>query len=104
MSNHIIQGRFVVCAATRYGSADQHAENKSLVICSPRHYDATHHRVLDYLPEWLLYSEMEQGFVDQFGVFMDRSEALKVAKEAGQLNTRRTKTAPEDQLFSEDLY
>lgn len=45
-----------------------------------------------------------QGFVDQYGVFMDRFEALQVAKDAGQLNIARPKTSPEDRLFSEDLY
>ncbi|HHC1760037.1 TPA: hypothetical protein ACN7E6_005248 [Klebsiella pneumoniae] len=45
-----------------------------------------------------------QGFIDQFGVFMDRKEALQVAREAGQLNIARIKTWPDNELFSEDLY
>lgn len=45
-----------------------------------------------------------QGFVDQYGVFMDRKEALAVATAAGQINTRRSKTFPDTELFSEDLY
>jgi len=45
-----------------------------------------------------------QGFIDQFGVFMDRFEALQVATDAGQLNVTRAKTHPVDRLFSEDLY
>ena len=46
----------------------------------------------------------EQGFIDQYGVFMTREEALKVATEAGQINVRRWKTSPAHLLFSEDLY
>jgi len=55
--------------------------------------------------EDMLIRESEiQGFVDQYGVFMDRKEALQVAKEAGQLNIARIKTWPDNELFSEDLY
>jgi hypothetical protein len=45
-----------------------------------------------------------QGFIDQYGVFMDRKEAYAVASAAGQINTRRPKGYPEYMLFSEDLY
>ena len=54
---------------------------------------------------YLLIRESEvQGFVDQHGIFMDREEALQIAKKAGQLNVDRIKTWPDDELFSEDLY
>jgi len=41
------------------------------------------------------------GFLDQEGIFMDREEALIVARAANQI---RDKTEPYDRLFSEDLY
>jgi hypothetical protein len=48
--------------------------------------------------------DWQQGFIDQYGVFMDRRESLEVATAAGQINVRRTKTNPVNQLFSEDIY
>lgn len=99
MSNVIIPGRFVVSAACR---------NKDLIVCAPRHFDRVMHQQIKQLSELHNLNgpdiKWEQGFVDQHGVFMDRFEALIVATEAGQINTRRRKTAPEDRLFSEDLY
>lgn len=90
-------GRFVVCAANRYGT---------VIIASARHHDPLMNaqikafRAAGLIPE----KKGEQGFIDQWGVFMDRFEALGVAIRAGQLNVRRKKSPPEDRLFSEDLY
>lgn len=101
MSKTLIEGRFVVCAACRYGE---------MIICGARHYDMVMHGVLAQLKQDALFEfekagKAEQGFIDQRGVFMDRREAYKVAVEAGQLNVRREKApGPEGMLFSEDLY
>lgn len=43
----------------------------------------------------------EQGFVDQFGVFLNREDAWVVAEQAGQI-LRRVATPGE--LYSENLY
>lgn len=102
MSNVLIPGRFVVCAACRYGD---------LVIAGVRHYDMVMHSQLKYIKEDKLFDfevagKAEQGFLDQFGVFMDRKEAYEVALAAGQINNRTEKTgSPSSKiLFSEDLY
>lgn len=100
MSKLLIEGRFVVCAACRYGD---------LIIAGARHYDKIMHSQLKYLKEDKLFDfekagRAEQGFIDQYGVFMDRKEALAVATAAGQINVRREKTPGKDLLFSEDLY
>lgn len=102
MSNTLIEGRFVVCAACRYGD---------LIVCGARHYDMVMHSQLRQMREDKLFDfeaagQAEQGFIDQFGVFMNREEAFEVAKAAGQLNVRRLKTPHPDstELFSEDLY
>lgn len=90
--------RVVVCAAIKI-------KNYSCIypILGPRHHDATMiNSILNLGLNDLLPGE--QGFIDQFGVFMDRFEALAVATAAGQINTRRPKTEPLDRLFSEDLY
>lgn len=41
----------------------------------------------------------KQGFYTSYGRFVDREEALKIAKEAGQVKETNSK-----RLFSEDLY
>lgn len=82
--------RRVVCAAIRKGS---------VLICGPRHFDFTMHEQI--ARAGVNMRDAEQGFIDQWGRFMDRAEALEVAKAANQI---LIKTPPEDRLFSEDLY
>jgi hypothetical protein len=102
MSTVLIEGRFVVCAAVRYGK---------VIIAGARHFDMVMHSQLDRMNEDRLIEsdglgEYEEGFIDQFGVFMDRSEAYKIALAGGQLNKRRLKSGNQGstELFSEDLY
>jgi hypothetical protein len=91
--------RVVVCAANRY--------NGSAVLLGARHFDSL---MCDALEEYEVAGGKfnrdteEQGFIDQWGIFMDRTEALSVATAAGQINTRRPKGNPTNILFSEDLY
>lgn len=86
--------RRVVCAANR------HLDTNVLVI-GPRHYDEIMHKHIAQLS--YRKHNMEQGFIDQHGVFMDRKEAYLVAREASQI---RFKTGNPDEpvLYSEDLY
>ena len=102
MSNVLIPGRFVVCAACRYGD---------LIIAGARHFDLVMQSQINYIREERLFDfevagKAEQGFIDQFGVFMDREEAYKIALAGGQLNTRRLKSGNQGStdLFSEDIY
>lgn len=102
MSTVIIPGRFVVCAACRYGD---------LIIAGARHFDKVMHTQLKYIKEdrlldFELEGRVEEGFIDQFSVFMDRSEAYRIALAGGQLNKRRLKSGNQGstELFSEDLY
>lgn len=102
MSNVLIEGRFVVCAACKYGD---------LILCGARHFSPAMCSQLDKIREDGLIEmdnlgRAEQGFVDQYDVFMSREEAYEVALAAGQLNTRRSKSSNPGSktLFSEDLY
>ena len=102
MSNVLIEGRFVVCAACRYGD---------LIVAGARHSSPAMCSQLDRIREDRLLEDdkmgrAEQGFIDQFDVFMSRDEAYQVALAAGQLNTRRSKSSNPGSttLFSEDLY
>ncbi len=89
--------RIVVCAANRY---------EETVFIGVRHFCPLMRQNMEgHDIPWLRKTFGEtQGFIDQYGEFMDRFEALKVAIEAGQINVHRLKTPPEDRLFSEDLY
>jgi hypothetical protein len=87
--------RSVVCAANKYGD---------LVFVGVRHFcPVTQFNMRAYdIPALRKEHGEVQGFIDQFGVFMDRKEAAIVAKESGQL-ARYGDNIPEI-LFSEDLY
>lgn len=102
---HVV--RKVVCAAVKYGEGKD-----ALVVCSARHFDPRMHHTLgvirdDKLVELELADKAVQGFIDQFGVFMDRKEAWKVAVAADQIFLERYPKAQwreNDDLYSEWLY
>lgn len=91
--------RKVICAAC-------HCKTYDTVLISPRHWDSTMHKQLALFPEkykLLTPNQWEQGFVDQFGVFMTRVEAFQVAQTSGQ-KINHTLNLSDVQLFSEGLY
>jgi len=91
----------IVCAACKLDET---------IILGARHFDHLMHKTLNTLEEYGVIgfgvpsTKFEQGFIDQFGEFHDRIDALAIADAAGQLNVVRPKTRPENELFSEDLY
>ena len=90
--------RRVVCAANRH-------HKTKIVFCSARHFDSTmrtqiRRANLDMREQ--SDTLFEQGFIDQFGVFMTREEALTVALAAGQRIYRCG--GDETRLYSENLY
>lgn len=96
--------RVVVCAANKY----QTAEGEPFLVLGPRHGDTVMVQSILALRDAGVItrtdcSGLNQGFVDQWGTYMDRIEALAVATAANQVNTRRPKHAG-DWLCSEDLY
>lgn len=95
--------RRIVCAANRF----ELKEGGTIVIPGTRHYSPDMAKVLDLIRDKVVTDHVSgdnQGFVDQWGWYFTREEAVIIAKHAGQLNTVRKKTGPEDELFSEDLY
>lgn len=95
--------RRIVCAANRF----QLKDGGVLVIPGSRHYSKDMALVLDQLRDKVVSDHVtgdDQGFIDQWGEYHTREEAVIIAKHAGQLNTVRKKTGPDDELFSEDLY
>jgi hypothetical protein len=90
--------RRVVCAAVK--------GNKGSIVCGARHFDNIMRMgCLAFNPQTgeTFKDPRQEGFIDQFGVFMDRKEAKQVAEAAGQI-FRRVGDPESDELFSENLY
>jgi hypothetical protein len=87
--------RRIVCAACKMADG--------LVILGARHWDRRMHALADTVYQGE-YSgiEHEQGFIDQWGEFLNREDALVVATAAGQIIRRCG--GDSDELFSENLY
>lgn len=90
--------RRVVCSACR-------SSVSGLMVLGPRHMDNTMRTHIDLTPNHTHSDFDEEGFIDQYGVYMDRREAWSVAKEANQIVYR----CGGDQtnggtLYSENLY
>ena len=93
--------RFVVASACRYGDL--------ITAVGARHFSPAMVKQLNAIREEKLIDldnagKAEQGFIDQFDIFMTREEAWEVAIASGQLNQRRYKGSAFGTLFSEDLW
>jgi ferredoxin-NADP reductase len=85
--------RRVVCAAVLYGN--------EVMLVGPRHFDATmRDQMRRFGVQW--NAPHVEGFIDQWGNFMNREEAHKVASEQGQIRHRCG--GDSGRLFSENLY
>jgi len=95
--------RRIVCAANRF----KLKAGGFVVVPGARHYSPDMAAVIDLIEGQLdtrhVY-DVNQGFIDQWGDYHTRKDALVIATYAGQINTVRQKGAPYDELFSEDLY
>lgn len=91
--------RRVVCAAIR--AAD------GTLLLGARHYDRLMHQIIgEGAKRFANRNGDDQGFIDQWGVYMTRQEAYQVASDAGQIlypeNCVNGLDGPA--LFSEGLY
>lgn len=89
----------IVCAAIRKGD---------IIIPGPRHFDGTMIALIKQFNETnqtneISFWDAEQGFIDQFGRFYDRKDALEVARRASQV-INYSRNISQDELFSEGLY
>jgi hypothetical protein len=86
----------VVCAACRRGD---------VVIAGARHYDKVMRSQLNAIGLKTYDVEWEEGFINQFGDFLTRKEAMQVALSSGQkVDIARGCGGDKDVLFSEGLY
>lgn len=88
--------RLVVCAANR--SLDE--DKPEIIVTGARHFDKIMRGIISNLK--YDYKRWEQGFIDQYGTFLTRDEALELVKENKQALVR--KWSEYDTLYSENLY
>lgn len=93
----------IVCAAIRNEAGN--------IICGARHFDDTMHRHIamlgaEAIADWYNPdARVEQGFIDQSGVFYLRREAWAIAAKAGQIRCRCGGYVKDGgTLYSENLY
>jgi hypothetical protein len=85
----------VVCAACKKGD---------VILLGARHFDGWMHRQMDAMGRDKLPGA-EQGFIDQFGNFLTRTEAWRIAFSQGQVIRRcGGDHADGGTLYSENLY
>lgn len=95
---NITKGRRVVCAACR-------SSKTGVMVLGPRHMDNVMRIHVLLTPDHDFHDFDDQGFIDQWGVYMDRQEAWKVAEAANQIVYRcGGDTSKGGTLYSENLY
>ena len=88
--------QYIVCAANRIKT------KKGIVILTgARHWDSIMRRQADHLG--IKGGNEEQGFIDQFGTFLTREEAMEIVKKNGQKFDKESNRGDKS-LCSEGLY
>lgn len=76
-------------------------------LIGPRHFDNVMRKQLDFMRRTypkLDAALFDQGFIDQWGRFYTREEAMKAIKESGQPFNIERNGGQDKELFSEGLY
>lgn len=96
-------GQVIVCAANR----NQFGE----IVLGARHFDVRMHAAINVLRQLDAANKIapvayiwEQGFINQFGEFLDRKDAMIVATAANQVNKHDDRCPVGTELYSENLY
>ena len=88
----------IVCAANIYGD---------LILTGARHWDKVMRKQAGSIPDFIdLRKEFGevQGFINQFGEFRTRKEAMKIVIDNGQAFNKERNGGDIDELYSEGLY
>lgn len=85
---------WMVCAAVRYGG---------VTVAGPRHFDEFMHGTILAIDIFECH-EADQGFIDQWGRFYTREEAMEAVKASGQPFNLERNGGQDKELFSEGLY
>ena len=98
LTEDLLKRRRVVCAACR-------SSKSGAIVLGPRHMDAVMRVHVHLTPNHDFHDFDEQGFIDQWGIYMNRQEAWKVAEAANQILYRcGGDEAKGGTLYSENLY
>ena len=90
--------QYVVCAAVRIGD---------VILCGARHWDSvmrTQAKAIEIDTKKLKIRDQEQGFIDQFGDFLTRTEAFDIIEKNGIQEINYDRNGHSFKLFSEGLY
>lgn len=83
---------WMVCAACRH---------RGYIITGARHFDTVMRKQVDNYNGLTSYSNWEQGFIDQWGRFYNRVDAMKAVKESGQPFNAERNGGNGEELYSE---
>lgn len=86
----------IVCAANR--------RPDGLIVCGARHWDPIMRKVADNLDGEESGGRWEQGFINQFGEFRNREDAMKVVLNNNQPFNKDRNGGSGIELYSEGLY
>jgi hypothetical protein len=86
----------IVCAALK-------DVNSPVIVCGARHYDIVMHKALEAMDRVGDNANWDQGFLTNYGRFVDRYEAFEIAKEMDQI-IKKSGNPNDIRLYSEDLY
>ncbi len=90
--------QYIVSAACKFGP---------VILCGARHFDSVMRTQIDAMGGSKalrkLHGSEDQGFIDQFGTYLSREDALAIVLANGQrFNPERNGST--DELYSEGLY
>jgi hypothetical protein len=90
--------QIVVCAACKYGP---------VILAGARHFDQVMHTQLREMGGAKVlrakYGREEQGFINQFGEFLNREEAMMIVLENGQPFNIKRNGNQTNELYSEGI-
>jgi hypothetical protein len=90
--DYTITPRRIVCAAM---------SKEGRIVTGARHFDKVMRNQMEASEGVKWWKDCEQGFIDQFGDFLNRDEAWIVAEEQEQI---RRDVGTTGHLYSENLY
>jgi hypothetical protein len=94
---------YILCSAIYYNTQRKEVfqpdnVEDGIVVCGYRHCSCI--EIKNQMKNFIYYGSPIQGFLTSENRFVDRKEALKIAKKSGQVG----KTLNAKYLLSEDLY
>lgn len=88
----------IVCAACKIEK-----DGKEVILCGARHWDRIMHTQADAMGD-IKVKHKDQGFIDQFGFYLNRKDAMNIVKATGQKFDQERNGGSGDELYSEGLY